>query len=75
LTIGNAFDITADLYATSRQSFSNGGYRADMNLTITNHKPVPANILVKFNTYYGNNLSIKWDPANPVAGLSKYTAN
>lgn len=46
-----------------------------MNLTITNHKTVPARILVKFNTYYGNNLSIKWDPANPVAALSKYTAN
>lgn len=45
-----------------------------MNLTITNHKPVNAEVQVKYNTYYGDNLSIKWDPSN-AAQLQKISAN
>jgi len=45
-----------------------------MNLTITNHKPVPATVRINFNTYYGDNLSVKWDSANS-ATLDKITAS
>jgi len=42
LNIGNAFDIKGTLTAQNRRNFSGGGYRADMNLTIVNHKVTPA---------------------------------
>ena len=74
LTIGNAFDVKADLVANNRTSFSAGGYRADMKLTVTNHKDVPAEVEVKFSTYYGDNLSIKWAASNP-AKLAKQSAS
>ena len=40
LTTGNAFDISADKIATNFRSFQNGGFEADLNLTIWNHKNV-----------------------------------
>lgn len=38
LVTGNAFDITADKLASSYHSYQNSGYKADLNLTVTNHK-------------------------------------
>ena len=45
-----------------------------MNLTIVNHKSVPSEIEVKFNTYYGENLELKWKEQNG-AQLLKETSN
>jgi len=59
LTTGNAFDITANKYATSYQSYENGGYSATMNITITNRKSIPAEIVTELSIY-GDNLRITW---------------
>ena len=40
LTTGNAFDISADKIASNRASFGIAGYKADLNLTIWNHKDI-----------------------------------
>ena len=40
LNIGSAFDITANLYSENKKNYDRGGYRAEMNLTIVNHKNV-----------------------------------
>ena len=65
IVIGNSFDITSDLYSENRKSFSNsGGYEANMNLTINNHKDEEVEIMVIYNTYYGDNLEIKWNENN-----------
>ena len=40
LGTGNAFDITATKRASNRRTFDNAGYRADLNLTIANHKNI-----------------------------------
>jgi hypothetical protein len=60
LNTGNAFDITANKYATNYQSFNNnGGYSATLNLTVTNHKDIPAEIVVELSSY-GDNLKFTW---------------
>jgi hypothetical protein len=59
LTTGNSFDITANKYANRYQSFGNGSYSADLNITITNHKDIPAEIVTELSTY-GDNLRIFW---------------
>lgn len=64
LTIGNAFDIKADLIAKDRTQYGSGGYRANLVLTIINHKDIAAEIEVVYNTYYGDNLSVKWEDSN-----------
>ena len=39
LSIGTAFDITANLIADSYQTYSTlGGYKANMSFNVTNHK-------------------------------------
>lgn len=43
----------------------NGGYKANLKFTITNHKDTEADIEVMYNTYNGDNLKITWDPQNP----------
>ena len=60
MTTGNAFDITADKIATNRRSYDNGGYTADMNMTISNHKDIQAEIVVEINNYYGDNNKFTW---------------
>lgn len=44
-----------------------------MNLTITNHKEIPAEVEVIFNQYYGDNLKIKWN--NDGVELLKESSN
>ena len=39
---------------------NNGGYSANLNLTIYNHKDISAEIVVELSTYYGDNLKINW---------------
>lgn len=60
LTTGNAFDITADKIAANRQSYDKGGYSANMNMTISNHKSIEAEIVVEINNYYGDNVRFTW---------------
>jgi hypothetical protein len=60
LTTGNAFDITANKVASNRRSFERGGYEADLNLTIWNHKDISAEIVVELNNYNGDNNRITW---------------
>lgn len=62
------------MYAQNRTDFAQGGYRAVMNMTITNHKDIPADIEIKINKYQGDNLSFKWDVENS-APLSKVSAS
>jgi len=42
IATGNAFDITANKLASNYKTYANGGYSADLNLTIFNHKNVAA---------------------------------
>ena len=75
LSIGNAFDITANLYSESRTNNDRqGGYTANMNLTIINHKSTSSEIEVKINSYYGGNLKLTWGKANGVQ-LTKESTN
>jgi hypothetical protein len=60
LNTGNAFDITADKRALNRRSFDKGGYRADLNLTISNNKDIPAEIVMEINNYRGDNVRFTW---------------
>jgi len=60
ITTGNAFDITAKKIATNYQSYNNAGYSADLNLTISNHKSIKAEIVVELNNYYGDNVKFTW---------------
>jgi len=73
LNTGNAFDITVKKYSESKQSYSQGGYKAKMNLTITNHKDTEAEVEVRLSSYYGDNLKLSWE-SNGVE-LIKETAN
>jgi hypothetical protein len=44
-----------------------------MNITITNHKGIPAEVEVNINQYYGDNLKIKWN--TPGVALTKDSSN
>ena len=44
-----------------------------MNLTITNHKSIAAEVEVTFNQYYGDNLRLKW--STDKLELTKESAN
>lgn len=68
ITTGNAFDIVADVYSISRLNLDKkGSYRANMNITITNHKDTPSEIQIKILKSYGDNLVIDWDSMNTAA--------
>jgi hypothetical protein len=60
LTTGNAFDISATKTASNYRSFNQGGFEADLNLTIWNHKDISAEIVVEINNYYGDNNQFIW---------------
>ena len=60
LNTGNAFDITANKVATNYRTAQNNGYTADLALTITNSKNIPAEIVVEHSNYYGDNNRITW---------------
>lgn len=65
LTTGNAFDITANKVASKYQSYTNGlntygGYSASLNLTVTNHKDIKAEIVIELSSYGGDNLKFDW---------------
>lgn len=60
VTTGNAFDITANKIVKNYQSFDNGGYTAELNFTIANHKTIPAEIVFELNNYRGDNAKINW---------------
>lgn len=60
LNTGNAFDITANKQASNFRSFDRGGYSADLNLTIWNHKDISAEIVVEINNYRGDNVNFDW---------------
>jgi len=61
---GNAFDITAEKIVTNYRSYSSIGYSArytaDLNLTISNHKSIFAEIVVELNNYYGDSVMFTW---------------
>ena len=57
---GNAFDITANKYVTNYRSYDRGGYSADLNMTINNHKDISAEIVVVFSRYQGDNVAVNW---------------
>lgn len=58
--IGNAFDIAAGKQVTNYRSFAPNGYDADLNLTVTNHKDVQAEIVVELNINARGGPSITW---------------
>lgn len=65
MNIGNAFDISSELVATSREVFGNAGaYKASVELRVTNHKDIAAEIEVLLNSYSGDSLVFTWDPTN-----------
>jgi len=51
-----------------------GGYRAEMNMTIKNHKDIEAEVVIIFNHYRGDNLKIEWSNSNE-AELEKETSS
>lgn len=60
INTGSAFDITADKLATNHRSFERSGYRANLNLTIANHKDIPIEIVVVLHNYRGDNVNFSW---------------
>ena len=60
LTTGNAFDITAEKVASNYRSYNKGGYSADLDLSVFNHKDIAAEIVVEVNNYRGDNLKFSW---------------
>ena len=60
LNTGNAFDISANKEAKNFRSFSNGGYFADLNLTIWNHKTIDAEVVVELTNYGRDNNQFDW---------------
>ncbi len=60
LNTGNAFDITANKIANNYRTSQNAGYTADLALTISNSKNIPAEIVVEYSNYYGDNNQIIW---------------
>lgn len=66
INTGTAFDLVATLNAESRESFAKGGYKAVMNLTVTNHKDVTVDVEVVVANYYGDNLKMVWNQEGSV---------
>lgn len=60
LLTGNAFDITADKLASNYHSYQSSGYKADLNLTVTNHKDTECEIVVEIHNYRGDNVHFSW---------------
>ena len=60
LNTGNAFDISADKQAKNFRSFNNGGYSAELNMTIWNHKEFEAEVVVELTNYGGDNTQFDW---------------
>lgn len=60
LNTGNAFDITANKVANNYRSSQNAGYTADLNLTVSNHKNIGAEIVIEITNYYGDNNQFVW---------------
>lgn len=46
--------------ASKYQSYTNGGYSASLNLTVTNHKDIKAEIVIELSSYGGDNLKFDW---------------
>lgn len=44
----------------TKETYQNSGYRAKMNITITNHKETSVEVEININNTYGDNLSINW---------------
>jgi hypothetical protein len=73
LTTGTAFDLVINVNAESRESFTNGGYKAKMNITISNRKDIPVEVDVIVGNYYGENLKLTWNTLG--SSLLKTSAN
>lgn len=73
LSTGTAFDLVINVNAESRESFNNGGYKAKMNITISNRKDVPVDVEVVMGNYYGDNLKLTWNTQGST--LLKSSAN
>lgn len=73
LTTGKAFDISADKIASNKRNFDRGGYVADLNLTIWNHKSIEAEIVVEIRNYRGDNLAFTW--VTPGLNVEKVSAS
>ena len=58
LGTGTAFDIVSNKVSSSKTSNKDGSYSANLTLTISNKKDIAAEVVVKFNNYYGDNLKI-----------------
>lgn len=57
---GNAFDITANKVVSNLTS-SIGYYLANLNLTISNHKNIEAEIVVEISNSRGDNSKFTWN--------------
>lgn len=73
LTTGNAFDIAANKLASNYLSSSTGGFSADLNLTVWNHKAITAEVVVEINNFYGDNNQFVWK--TPVFNFERVSAS
>lgn len=60
LTTGNAFDISVEKVASNYRRYDSGGYEADLELTIWNHKSISAEVVVEINNYNGDSNKFTW---------------
>jgi len=60
VTTGNAFDIVANKLVTNYRTFDNGGYTATQNLTISNQKDIPTEIVILLNRNAADNLQVNF---------------
>ena len=59
INTGNAFDIVSDKIVKSRvNTDKQGGYTADVNMKVVNHKDVKADVVVILSNGYADNLKI-----------------
>ena len=68
LNIGSAFDLVADKVSETRERLDNrGSYRAELNMTVSNRKPSPVEVVVIFSNYYADDLTLDWHASNDVS--------
>jgi hypothetical protein len=59
--------------ASNYLSSSTGGFSADLNLTVWNHKAIAAEVVVEINNFYGDNNQFVWK--TPVFNFERVSAS
>ena len=60
INTGKSFDISADKKVKNYRSYDNSGYSANISLTVTNHKSIATEIVIRYTKSHGDNLRLTW---------------